>query len=240
MPERQKFIARPLFIQVRDELASQIVAGTWKPGVLLPNEVLLAKEFGVSQGTMRKALDLLERERIVIRQQGRGTTVVDHDTEEMAIKFSSIYNDFDQRISGHISTCASELGVANDFERQRLGITAKEQVLRGRRIRSYHDHPFMYEEITLVAGLFPGIDKSQLNYVRLTSIAQKHGVVLMLAKERVYPIICPEDRLNDLALDAPVPILFLERTTFSDADVAVEFRRGWCHLRDKHYMSITS
>jgi len=71
------FNTRPLYMQLRDNLADKISKGEWKPGHQLPNEHDLAVDFGVSSGTMRKALDMLEREGFLVRKQGRGTIVLD-------------------------------------------------------------------------------------------------------------------------------------------------------------------
>lgn len=57
---QQRFATRPLYLQVRDFLAERIARGEWKPGAAIPNEGDLAREFGISTGTIRKALDLLE------------------------------------------------------------------------------------------------------------------------------------------------------------------------------------
>ena len=75
MPER--FSIQPLYLQLRDALAERIASGEWKSGDIIPNEVDLARELGVSQGTVRRSLDLLESEHVVTRRQGRGTFVND-------------------------------------------------------------------------------------------------------------------------------------------------------------------
>ena len=69
---------RALYIQVRDHLAQQIARGALKPGMLLPNELELADQLGVSLGTLRKGLEALEKERLITRRHGRGTFVRDH------------------------------------------------------------------------------------------------------------------------------------------------------------------
>jgi GntR family transcriptional regulator len=74
MPER--LFTQPLYLQLRDALATRMVRGEWKVGTAIPSEGDLARECGVSKGTMRKALDLLEGEGLLIRRQGRGTFVV--------------------------------------------------------------------------------------------------------------------------------------------------------------------
>jgi len=58
-----RFSTRPLYLQLRDALLGRIVAGEWQAGAKMPNENQLAQEYGVSPGTARRALDLLESER---------------------------------------------------------------------------------------------------------------------------------------------------------------------------------
>src|SRR5262245_39030562 len=67
-----RFSTRPLHLQLRDALLGRIVAGEWQVGARMPSESKLAQEYGVSPDTVRKALDLLERERVLTRRQGRG------------------------------------------------------------------------------------------------------------------------------------------------------------------------
>src|SRR5690349_11007788 len=87
---RRKFSVEPLYAQVRNLLAQRIADGVWPPGTMLPNEIDLARELGVSSGTVRKALDTLESEHLVVRRQGRGTSVVDQASGEMASRFSNM------------------------------------------------------------------------------------------------------------------------------------------------------
>lgn len=240
MPHKHKFMVRPLFLQVRDELASRIANGEWKAGGLLPNEHALAAEFGVSTGTARKALDLLESEKIVSRRQGRGTFVVDHDTEEMDIRFSSIFKDLEQRIAGHVVWCEATFADPTPSEQRALAIGPTEKVLRAQRVREYHDHPFMYEELALVARYCVGLTEKAAEESRISTLAQKFGLQLSHAVERVSPVMCPPELVGKLGLDEPVPILKLERTVFKMGGVPLEFRTGWCHLREKQYISVTN
>ena len=82
--------SRPLYLQARDAVAKRIAAGEWKPGAVLPNEADLAQEFSVSPGTMRKALDLLKSERLLIRRQGRGTFVNDPASEDRIVRHCNL------------------------------------------------------------------------------------------------------------------------------------------------------
>ncbi|WP_439138307.1 GntR family transcriptional regulator [Roseicyclus sp.] len=65
----------PLYKAVETEMIRRITAGEWALGLRLPNEFGLAAEFGVSQGTMRRALITLESLGLLARKPGRGTVV---------------------------------------------------------------------------------------------------------------------------------------------------------------------
>ena len=78
---------KPLYQQVKDLLIERLIGGYWKPGDLLPSEFQLAGELGVSQGTVRKALDEMTAGNLLVRRQGRGTYVAEHDQEHALFHF---------------------------------------------------------------------------------------------------------------------------------------------------------
>ena len=84
--------ARPLYAKVREQLVERIRSGVWKPGQLIPSEFEIAAEFGVSQGTARKAIGALATERLVMRQQGRGTFVVEHTPAHVLFRFFNMFD----------------------------------------------------------------------------------------------------------------------------------------------------
>jgi GntR family transcriptional regulator len=83
-------VKRALYLQLRDLLAERIARGTWKAGSHIPNEIELAREVGVSSGTVRKALEVMEAQRLITRRQGRGTHVNDPNAAGLADRFCNI------------------------------------------------------------------------------------------------------------------------------------------------------
>ncbi|HEY3583748.1 MAG TPA: GntR family transcriptional regulator, partial [Casimicrobiaceae bacterium] len=77
---------RPLYGQIRSMLEHALEAGEWAPGEPIPSELELASRFRVSQGTVRKAIQSLAAENLLVRRQGKGTFVATH-TEEKASNF---------------------------------------------------------------------------------------------------------------------------------------------------------
>jgi GntR family transcriptional regulator len=84
--------AGPLYVQVAGILRAKICASEWTSRAPLPNEVSLARDIGVSIGTVRKALEMLENEHLIHRRQGRGTFVIDTSDETELERFCNQVN----------------------------------------------------------------------------------------------------------------------------------------------------
>ena len=84
---------QPLYLQVADYIKQLIVERRWVPGEALPSEFRLAEEFNVSQGTVRKALNLLTDDKIVTRRQGVGTFVSEHTAQDALFRFFPLQAD---------------------------------------------------------------------------------------------------------------------------------------------------
>ena len=73
----------PLWQQIRALIVRDLESGAWKPGEAIPSELDLAARFGVSQGTVRRAIDALADDNLVVRRQGKGTFVATHTEERV-------------------------------------------------------------------------------------------------------------------------------------------------------------
>jgi GntR family transcriptional regulator len=152
----KRFATRPLYLQVRDAIAQRIVSGEWKPNRIIPNESELARQFGVSSGTMRKALDLAESEHLLTRRQGWGTSVNDQSSGEQAARYSNIRNRDGKRIVGNVEVLEILETTANERDGTRLRRRTQERVHRIRRVWSVQGKPYMVEDVVMPAKMFPG------------------------------------------------------------------------------------
>ena len=228
---------KPLFQQVRDLLTERIAKGEWKPGMALPHEGDLAREFGVSSGTMRKALILMADQRVVERRQGRGTFVNDARSEKLAIRFSNIRDASGARISGEIKAAPIVEGMANELECARLCLTPQDRVYRVLRVRLRDGQPFMVEDASMPAALFPGLKANNGYTHRISSLAQQHGIPLGKAQERITIDRATLEIAETLGTAVDAPILLLDRVTHALDGGPVEWRIARCHLDDNcHYM----
>lgn len=232
-----RFSTRPLYLQVRDALASRIAMGEWKPNAAIPNEGDLAREFGVSSGTMRKALDLMEGERLLTRRQGRGTFVNDQSSDELAVRYSNIRTADGERITGEISLVSITQGSANAAECGRLRLRPDDKVWRIQRVRLHKGEPFMVEDVVMPAALFPDLDEQKELPSRIVVLAQQYGILLGKGDERVSIGAASPEVAETLKVKPGVPILMLDRLVHDLSGRAVEWRLGMGHFADKYYLA---
>src|SRR5688572_3191558 len=89
---------RPLYEQIKVLLTNSLVAGEWKPGEAIPSEMDLAARYRVSQGTVRKAIDELAAENILLRRQGKGTFVASHSEPSYQYRFLRMVPNSGERV----------------------------------------------------------------------------------------------------------------------------------------------
>jgi GntR family transcriptional regulator len=232
VPSRGKFSIEPLYLQVRNLLAQRIASGVWAPGSMLPNEMELARELGVSPGTVRKALDSLESDRLVLRRQGRGTSVVDQASGEVAVRFSNIRTGGGRRIVGDMELLTQTKAAATKDELQRLQLNAGEAVLRTTRLRRHMGRLFMHEEASLAVGRFPGLDGGDAGNYRISALAQRHGIHLAKASERVTLEEATPQTAKRLEVKTRTRLLKLDRVIYATGGHPVEWRVALCSLKD--------
>ncbi len=83
----------PLYQQIKALITQRLQAGEWKAGETIPSEMELAARYGVSQGTVRKAIDELAAENLVVRRQGKGTFVATHAEQKVQFRFLRLMPD---------------------------------------------------------------------------------------------------------------------------------------------------
>jgi GntR family transcriptional regulator len=136
----------------------------------------LTAEFGVSPGTMRKAFDLMESERLLTRKQGRGTFINDPAADGLAVRFSNIRNSRSRRITGDVR--ADTIVQAPESAIVRLRLQGLDEVYRVRRFRIHEGRLSMVEDAALPAALFPGLLQQPSVADRVVVLARHYGVLL--------------------------------------------------------------
>jgi GntR family transcriptional regulator len=228
---------RPLYLQLREALLERIAVGQWKAGNAIPNEADLAREFGVSPGTMRKALDLLESQRVLTRRQGRGTFINDQNSAEMAQRYNKLRGPDGRPVVGEPEVGPIREGAATELETRRLGLEPEARIYRFTRTYFREHRPFMMDEVAVPAAIFPGLEKQREVATDVVTLAQRYGLLTGSASERITTAPADELRAEILNVAPGAPLLNFDRVVFELNGLPLEWRLGYCHLASGYYLA---
>ena len=235
MPEALGF--RPLYRQVKAIFVRRLVDGVWAPGAVLPSEGQLAAEIGVSQGTVRKALDELAAENLVVRRQGRGTFVAEHDERRILFQFFKLAPDQGAPRFPDSVVLSTATGLADAGEREALDLAESDSVIRIRRLRSFGETPLIIETLSLPQKLFPGLEAGPIPNNLYSLYAGHYGVTIAHARERLKAIALTAEDAAVLGVAAGDPALQIDRLALSLDGMPVERRLSLCLTQEVHYLS---
>jgi len=228
----------PLYRQIKALMMSSLQRAEWGPGEAIPSELELAARFKVSQGTVRKAIDELAAENLLVRRQGKGTFVATHAEERVQFRFLRLMPD-----DGQLTPMARRL---IDCKRQRapaeiaraLHLRASEPVIRVRRmLSSSKGVPVVLDDIWLPAHLFKGLTVQRLAEHRgpmYSMFEAEFGVRMIRAEEKIRAVAADAASAALLAVGAGAPLLSVERLSLTYGDKPVELRRG-LYTTASHY-----
>jgi GntR family transcriptional regulator len=229
---------RPLYQQVREVLVQRISDGVWLPGRMLPSEQQIAAELGVSQGTVRKALDEMTADRLLLRRQGRGTFVASHDEAQVLFHYFRIVPEDGERVHPESHFREVVIRAADASERRMLELVAGAKVIRIARLRSLAGRFVISEYISLPAVLFPGLGGDvavQNNLYALFSA--RFGITVSGGRERVRAVAATSEDAGFLGLAVGAPVLEVERVATSLEGTPVEWRRSYCSTATTAYQA---
>jgi GntR family transcriptional regulator len=150
-----------LYRQVKRQLIADIQSGKFQPAKALPNETELAQRFGVSIGTLRRAVDELVADHVLLRQQGRGTFVGQLDNDRYMYQFFKLEGRDGTREFPQNRLLAFGSARASADEVQALGLRGAARVLRIENLLSLQGRPVIHDRITLDCAMYPRLSREQ-------------------------------------------------------------------------------
>ena len=227
----------PLYRQIREWIVARIVHGDWRPGDILPSEINLAAEFGVSQGTVRKAVDALVAENLVIRHQGKGTYVAVHTPHRELFHFFHVLGRDGakpQPTTSQLISCRQRRAEKEDLGCLHLRPNAR--VVDIFRVRNLRDRPVILERVIVPSKLFQGLAESGDVPNELYQLFEKtYGVTIHKVVEEISAELATVETARYLDIKPGAPILAIERRAETLGGMPVEFRRSLCDSRDYIY-----
>ena len=205
---------------------------------MIPSEVDLARRFGVSQGTVRKAVEALAAENLLARRQGKGTYVTSHHEAGAQYRFLRLRPDHGPATqpASHIVECR-RVRVPADVARA-LGIRPGESVLFIRRLLTFEAVPVVLDDIWLAGEEFRQLTAERLanHSGQLYAVIETElGTKIIHAREKLRAVCANAAQAGSLGVAAGCPLLLVERVTSTFNGRPVELRRGLCRTDRHHY-----
>lgn len=220
--------AQPLYRQVKQDLVKRVLSGEWRPGHILPSEFKLADEYGLSQGTVRKAIEAMAQEGLVTRQAGKGTFVTSHDGDYRPFRFHKFYTNYGQRIaSDDAYLISAKPAFADKKIAESLEIpnrAAGTQVVRLRRVEG---EPLLYERFFLSEQLCPGAEAAikAENPGSIYSFVERHyNLLITKVTESLRAREASADERALLGMPIGAAVLEAQRVAYSLGGEPVEWR----------------
>ncbi len=217
----------PLYHQLYQILRSNITGREWQPGDMIPPESELIERYQVSRTTVRQVLDILTNEGLIYRQQGRGTFVAHPTVEHGMVRIVNFTEDMRMRgCEPSSKVLFSGLVPAPQDIAEKLQVEPGEELARLERLRLADGEPMGVEESYLVHRYCRGVLKNDYvsNSLRET-LVQDYDIRWTHARQTIRAILAPRGLAELLAIRPKSALLFVERVSFSQQNIPVEFLR---------------
>ena len=223
-------IDQPLYNSVRSHILEKLKNGVWQPGAKIPTEPELAKLFSVSVGTVRKAVEDLVSEKVLIRRARIGTTVATHEQHN---QFSPFFN-FLSRSSSEMHVVPKLLSfqkvLASNELANILEVPEGDALISIDNLRLLNGKPVMYDRIWLPQKKFSRLTKKSFENRdgSIYSLYQSEFMMTIVRiHEQIEAINVPEFIMKELNLKKSDPVLKITRYAYTYGDEVVEYRNRY-------------
>ncbi|MEX3581967.1 MAG: GntR family transcriptional regulator [Burkholderia sp.] len=230
----------PLYQQIKALITQGLESGEWKPGEIIPSEVELAARYKVSQGTVRKAIDELAADNLLVRRQGKGTFVATHSEERAQFRFLRLLAE-DGVAHPHVSRLLEcrRTGAPAEIARQ-LDLKPADPVVQVRRMLEFDGVATVLDEICLPGAMFRGLSFDRLSEYKgplYAMFESEFGTRMIRATEKVRAVAAEPAVAKLLSVSEEFPLLSVERVSYTYGDRPVEVRRGWYVTTEYYYQN---
>ncbi len=220
-------LGSPLYEQVKQAVLAALAQGEWKQGDAIPPEKQLAERFGVSIGTLRKAIDELAAENILVRHQGRGTYVAVHTRNHHFFKFFRIVGQDGSKSYPTTELLRFRRVKASAVAREKLELPAGAYVFEFLNVLSLNGDVVMADDVCLPESRFPGLLEAHLRERTSTLYAlyqDLFGVNVIATDERLRTCLAERTHARCLGVAEGSALLEIRRIAFSYNRQPVEWR----------------
>ena len=225
----------PYYYQLYQILLRQIQEGEWNPDEMLPSEAALVDQYNLSRSTVRQAMDMLVNDGLIYRQRGKGTFVAKPTINQNMNRIVSFWEDMQHRgFEPSTKILSSEVIQASPDTAEILDIKSGDELASLVRLRLADGEPMSIEHTLLVHQYCSGVmqDDYANNSLR-QMLEHKYNIRLTYARQKVRAVPASKTLADDLMVEQNSPLLYIERVSYSDQDIPIEFLRIY-HRGDRY------
>jgi DNA-binding GntR family transcriptional regulator len=216
----------PVYYRIATVLRTAI-GTTWKSGDLLPAEQHLARKFRVSVGTMRHAIQLLVREGLLLRQQGRGTQVrrsIPMDQQHLTGSLKELMQ-FEPEVRVRV---LSRRRVVPTLEvRLALQVKDDEPVVQVRRLFSFKRSPFAHVVSYVPSAYEAATAAVELRRLPIVSLLEQEcGRTTSHADQAIAAGVADAESARLLQVPLGFPLLAIARTFYERTGQSLFYSKG--------------
>jgi GntR family transcriptional regulator len=231
--------AGPLYSLVRRMILADLRDGLWRAGHRLPTEPQLADRFGVSISTVRKAIDALVSENILLRQAGRGTFVACYNTQENFERFFQFADEQGRSLAVDSELLSFEIAEADPGLQAKL--RSSQAVAHIANLRRAAGKPVILDRVFVPLEVFPGLTRE--GFESRTGLIygfyqERFGITVVRVEESLTACAADADIAAALELAPGTPLLRIERLAFSFDDRPVEWRHRYVNTEHYAYRNV--
>ena len=227
----------PLYRQIKDLLLDSLRRGEWRPAEAIPSEIELAGRYRVSQGTVRKAIDELAAENLLVRRQGKGTFVATHGERQVRFRFLRLAPDAGEPVPPDRQLLDFRRTRASAELARLLEIRSGDPAVMLRRLLVFAGDPIVLEEVWLPGTLFKGLSAAAISEHKgalYNLFETQFNTRMVRAEEKLKAVGADATSAELLGVQPGHALLQVERLSFTYGDKPAEWRRG-LYKTDRHF-----
>src|SRR6478736_5473060 len=241
--------AGPLYRQVKRELQRVVEGGRYGPGDMLPSEHMICATLGVSVGTLRKAVDELVHEHVLVRRQGKGTFVALHNNDRFLFQFFHVEPREEFPLADDVRAleypqvdCVAFLRArADETEAAALRIKPGDVVVRVDNRLSLSGRAVVHDRLVIAAQVFKGLTEKR--FLERPSTVYNlyqtdYGITVLRARERARSVAAGRETARILGVPLGRPVLEVHRVALTFGDKPVEYRVSTINTASHDYVSL--
>jgi GntR family transcriptional regulator len=234
-------VGMTLYKEVQQQMLHALSAGEWQPGEAIPAEKKLCERFAVSIGTLRKAIDELVAEGILIRHQGRGTFVATHNRDQHWFRYFKVARHNEPKRHPTPTLVSFAKGRPDKDACEKLGIAGTSKAFQFTNVLNLNGEPALVDEIALPEALFAGLTKAQLEQRPSTLYnfyQAEFGLNVIGIEERLRATLADSTHAELLGVKPGTPLLVARRVAFSYNAQPVEWRISYINTERYEYCAV--